>query len=363
MKALPKIISTSLPEEENAQSRFVSIKAVSPTIPVLCLETQNFQSGDRCPTTDLGQSSLLCISPILPYSTRLEESELRPNRKNTACHTNLAVSNLVPPSARNVYSSSTATSKEHKLKKTTRGSSFSNCKKNIKTSGVDHIKQKLLTKGVSETYAQLTTSTRRKIAVQRSNYSSSWRIWASWCDKQQVDAFRCDVIKILNYLALLFEKGYEYRTIGCHKSAISAFHDFVDGKPVGQHPEVSALVSGIFNNRPLQPRYVFVWSVESVINYIKTTWKSNENLSGKYLTYELVILMALTSASRASAMYHLDVRFMVKTKDAYIFTFHKLHNSWRRGKAPPKLYFYKYPKDQELCVVSALDEYLKCTKI
>ena len=83
-------------------------------------------------------------------------------------------------------------------------------------------------------------------------------MWASWCDKKQVDAFRRDVIKILDYLTFIFEKGYEYRTIGCHRSAICAFHDHVDGKPVGQHPEVCALVRGIFNNRSPQPRYMFV---------------------------------------------------------------------------------------------------------
>ena len=72
--------------------------------------------------------------------------------------------------------------------------------------------------------------------------------------------------------------------------------------------------------------------------------------------------MALTSASWASAMHCLDLRFMVMSDDAYIFTFHKLRKSWRKGKAPPKLYFYKYPKDHELCVVSALNEYLKRTE-
>ena len=92
---------------------------------------------------------------------------------------------------------------------------------------------------------------------------------------------------------------------------------------------------------------MFVWSVKSVINYIKTKWKNNENLSEKYLTYKLVILMVLTSTSRASAMHCLDVRFMVKSEDVYIFTFHKLHKSWRKGKAPPRLYFHEYPKDQE----------------
>ena len=120
------------------------------------------------------------------------------------------------PFTRNAYSSSTATSKQHKLNKPTGGSSSSNCKQNITTSGVDHIREILLKKGVSKTAAQLITSTRRKSS--QSNYNLSWRMWASWCDKQQVDAFRCDVIKILDYLSFLFDKGYEYRTIGCHRS-------------------------------------------------------------------------------------------------------------------------------------------------
>ena len=223
---------------------------------------------------------------ILPYSTSLEESELQPNRKDVAYHTNLAISNLAT-STRNVYSSSTTASKEHKLKKPTRGSSSSNSNVTLQLVvwiilGKDYLRREFL-----ETAAQLITSTRRKNS--ESNYNLSWRIWASWCDKQQVDTFQCDAIKILDYLAFLFEKGYEYRTIECHRSAISAFHDYVDRKPVGQHPEVCSLVSGIFNNRPPQPRYIFVWSVESVINYIKTKWKNNENLSGKYLTYKPVI--------------------------------------------------------------------------
>ena len=58
-------------------------------------------------------------------------------------------------------------------------------------------------------------------------------------------------------------------------------------------------------------------------------------MSGKYLTYTLMILITLASAFRASAMHCLDVRFIVKSEDAYIFTFHK---------------------------VSPLDEYMKRTK-
>ena len=82
METLPKSISTSPLEEGIAQSRFVCIRAVSPTTPVFCLQTRPFQSGDWCPATDLGQLIPLCIFAILPDYTSLEESELRPNRKN-----------------------------------------------------------------------------------------------------------------------------------------------------------------------------------------------------------------------------------------------------------------------------------------
>ena len=34
--------------------------------------------------------------------------------------------------------------------------------------------------------------------------------------------------------------------------------------------------------------------------------------------------MALTSASRPSSLHHLDIKFLVKSHDAYIFTFHEL---------------------------------------
>ena len=59
-------------------------------------------------------------------------------------------------------------------------------------------------------------------------------MWASWCDIQQNDVLRCDVINILDYFSFLFEKDYEYRTMGCHRSAVSAIHGYVDGKSVSQ---------------------------------------------------------------------------------------------------------------------------------
>ena len=134
-----------------------------------------------------------------------------------------------------------------------------------------------------------------------------------------------------------------------YRSAISAFHEYVEGKPVGKHPQVCALLSGVFNERPPQPRYVFIWDVQVVLNFIKSNWPVSSNLSDKNLTLKLTTLLALTSSSRASAIHHLNINFMITTEKFVQFTFHKLHKSWRRGKAPPNLTYYAFPADPELC--------------
>ena len=39
--------------------------------------------------------------------------------------------------------------------------------------------------------------------------------------------------------------------------------------------------------------------------------------------------------------------------------FQKLHKSWRRSDSPPSLKIYAFPSDNALCVVAALDCYMK----
>ena len=51
-----------------------------------------------------------------------------------------------------------------------------------------------------------------------------------------------------------FDKGLQYRILNCLRSAISAYHVHIDGKSMGKHPKVCALLAGIFNQRLSQPR-------------------------------------------------------------------------------------------------------------
>ena len=114
---------------------------------------------------------------------------------------------------------------------------------------------------------------------------------------------------MLDYLSYLLDSGFEYRTIGCHRPAISAYHGYVDNKSVDQYPHACTLLKGVFNQRPPQRKYVFIWDIQTVLDFVKSQW-SGCDLSDKVLTYKVVILLALSSASRASTMHHLNERYM-----------------------------------------------------
>jgi len=50
---------------------------------------------------------------------------------------------------------------------------------------------------------------------------------------------------------------------------------------------------------------------------------------------------------------------MAQTDDTVVFNYHRLHKSWRKGESPPSITFVAYSEDTDICVVSALREYLK----
>ena len=57
-----------------------------------------------------------------------------------------------------------------------------------------------------------------------------------------------------------------------YRSAIPVFHDHIKGKPVGEHPRICSFVAGVFDSRAPQPRYCFIWNVQTLIDFIKSEW-------------------------------------------------------------------------------------------
>ena len=94
-----------------------------------------------------------------------------------------------------------------------------------------------------------------------SNYNLSWSKSVSWCGERKIDPYWFAIGKVLDYLSYLFDSGFEYRIIGCHRSTIFPYHEYTDSKTIRQHPNICALLKGVLNQRPPQPRYVFIWDI------------------------------------------------------------------------------------------------------
>ena len=139
---------------------------------------------------------------------------------------------------------------------------------------------------------------------------------------------------------------------------ISVFHDPIGNTRIGNHPRVSAPMSGIFSKRPPQPKYPFTWDVETVFDFIRKL-PGNYLLSDKLLTLKVSILLALLSASRVSEMTNLTVDHLTKHSSVYTFAIPHLTKTCQRGKkSHSNLKFYNFAGDNILCVCKVIDFYL-----
>ena len=97
------------------------------------------------------------------------------------------------------------------------------------------------------------------------------------------------------------------------------------------------------------------------IRLFKETFSCYKKITDRQLTLKGTIFLTLTSVSRAGGLYNLDIRFMARTENKYSFSFNKLSKSWRQGQKPPVVDFCNYSDDKDLCVVTALEEYILCS--
>ena len=112
-------------------------------------------------------------------------------------------------------------------------------------------------------------------------------------------------------------------------------------------------MTGIFNNCPPKPICTFVWDIETVLNDLSKL-PDNLSLLIRVLSLKLALLLSLTAPSRVSEICYLNTECMVEFKDKYVFKFHKLTKSWRKGRPPLSVEFCVYQQNPKLCVVQAI---------
>ena len=165
---------------------------------------------------------------------------------------------------------------------------------------------------------------------------------------------------IIEFLTSLYNAGLQYRTINTYRSAISKNHGLIDGIQVGRHSMIVTHMRAIFNQRAPQPKYEFAWDVDVVLKEI-SSWGKNEVLHIKLLSYKLTMLLALSSAGRASELCMLNLKYKKHQGSSISFELRKRTKTCRPGSKIPILTFDSFDTDPNLCVVSCINEYVSRT--
>ena len=134
---------------------------------------------------------------------------------------------------------------------------------------------------------------------------------------------------MVNFLANLYQEGYQYRSLNSYRSIISSVHERVDGYTVGQHLLVTRLMKEVFNDRPPLRRYTSTWNVQTVLLHI-FSWGGNDSLSLKQLSWKTTMLLALTHPSRSADLSQLNLSGKRDKPDGVTFIPHSLAKQSRQ---------------------------------
>lgn len=105
---------------------------------------------------------------------------------------------------------------------------------------------------------------------------------------------------VLEFLSNLSSEGIEYRTINEYRSALLAYHEKVDGIPIGQHPKVCQILLGSFNKRRPQPKQTAIWDTSKVTDYISTLGNNGIFSTKMIIALKLTTLLLIRSSNRTS---------------------------------------------------------------
>ena len=329
-----------------------------PTEQICQLETRPQCDQSRCISDELGRGKRICVPPILfDQSSSGEDQQGRLHSSgNSASMAGAGVVSTVVEDG----SGSTdfiATDSQNAYFSQRRASS-PDVGGEIATGSVEGVRGNLIDSQVSSEAQSIMDDARR--AGTKKAYGYAWNKWSGWCNSRHVDPFQAPLGYVLNFLTEIFSAGLEYSTMNSYRSAISAKHAGINGMKIGQHPKVTALLKGMFNRRPPQPRYMHTWEVDEVLQFCKN-WPNDEGLDLKQLSFKVTMLMALTGAMRQSELHLLRIDQMIDTGVEIKFHIGGLTKTRKTGQAPITVIFNNYPEDPKLDVASCIRAYIART--
>ena len=231
--------------------------------------------------------------------------------------------------------------------------------------GLEVERRRLVSEGFSEEVVSTMQSSVRSASARQ--YDKLWGIYSNWCQGKGLDPSSAPLREILAFLQSLLNKGLAFRSIGVYRSAISYFHDPIEGLSVGQHPKISKFMKGVFNKNPPVKSLCPSWDLNIVLKFLQDPIFSLERASLQALSMKTAFLVAITSARRVSEIQALS-------RDS---PYTRIEKGGIRLRTVPKflsktavpthlgqeIYLPAVGKLDELCVRRCVKRYIRATSV
>ena len=239
----PRDLQPDQPNLWATRSGLVCIQTDSPTAPLLQLETRPASRSNGCFSAGLETQDWVCQPTLVPYGESSESSDGTgsPDRPSGS---SVEGSTLVPSPSKSIVEVPstdplTPGPDSEPLRTGAAGT-------DAPVSHVAYLREKFNDSSLSEEASSLLLASWRSKSSQ--SYDSHFRKWLSWCAQRGSNPVSGPVAEVANFLAYLFQQGYQSRSLNAYRSAISSVHDRVDGVEVGKcHDDIQAGLVDFFD--------------------------------------------------------------------------------------------------------------------
>ena len=155
--------------------------------------------------------------------------------------------------------------------------------------------------------------------------------WRRYAHSRHIDPISPSISEAVNFLAHLYKSGLGYSAICVARSALSSYLNIADVVDFGQHKIVRRFMKGVFELKPVLPKYSHTWDVYTVLNLLEC-YAPNDKLTLKELSHKLVMLLALLTGQRCQTIHKLSVKSMKLEDNKCVFYITSLLKQSKQGK-------------------------------
>ena len=162
--------------------------------------------------------------------------------------------------------------------------------------------------------------------------------WRRYAHSRHIDTISPSISEAVKFLAHLYKLSLGYSAICVARSVLSSYLNIADVVDFGQHKMVNCFMKGVFELKPVLPKYSHSWNVDIVLNFLEC-YAPNDKLTLKELSHKLVMHLALLTGQRCQTIHKLSIDSMKIEENRCIFYRTSLLKQSKQGKhlAPIKL--------------------------